>query len=82
MNFLKWLAVGVWVMISTTACAEVRLGGKTIAESFADPRVVELTQAAARGDAEVIESLVKAGVPVNATGHEGGTPVVVGALRQ
>lgn len=75
MKFLRWLAVGVWAM-STAACAEVRLGGKTIAESFADPRVVELTQAATQGNADTVARLVKAGVTVNAMGHEASTPLL------
>ncbi len=37
----------------STACTDVRLGGKTVEESFSDLRFVELTLAAIRGDTDI-----------------------------
>ena len=36
-----------------TACTDVRLGGKTVEESFSDLHVVKLTLAAVRGDTDI-----------------------------
>ncbi|NQT13621.1 MAG: ankyrin repeat domain-containing protein, partial [Planctomycetes bacterium] len=47
---------------------------------FADPKVAELAEAAARGDVERIDSLVAEGVDVNARGEEGLTPLLYAML--
>ncbi len=43
---------------------------------FADPKVAELAQAAARGDVERVDALVAQGADVNARGEQGLTPLL------
>jgi uncharacterized protein len=58
------------------ACATVRMGGKTVFEVFDDPKAVELTLAAMRGDSEEVARLARAGAPVNLTGEGQCTPLI------
>lgn len=60
----------------SSACADVRIGGKTVAESFSDSRVAELTKAAMRGDADAVARMVKGGTLVNAEGRDHATPLI------
>lgn len=68
--------------MSEAACAPPRLGGKTLAESFSDVRVIELTQAAITGDSLTVDRMAKAGVPVNAKGQLEVTPLLWAVLTK
>lgn len=63
-KFVRCLIVGM-IFMSTTACAQMRLGELAVEETFSDARVVELTRAAMSGDTEKVLRLARAGVPIN-----------------
>ena len=70
------IAVILGVMMSMTACRAATLGGKTPAQTFQDPQVLALVEAANRGDVEEVQRLAAKGVDVNASGVNGATPLL------
>jgi hypothetical protein len=62
----KTRSLGAWLLVlsllvGSAGCATSRLGGRTVAQTFEDPRVARLAQA---------------GAAVNAVGHEEATPLL------
>lgn len=55
---------------------DLKLGGKTARESFDDPNVVALVEAAIDGDDDEVMALHKRGVDVNTPGFQGLTPLM------
>ena len=78
-RFLAWTALGLF-LFQLLGCKGVIIEGKTVKESFSDPREVELVEAAMRGDGATLEKLAAAGVNVNASGLHGTTPLIWTAL--
>jgi len=74
MKRLKSLLVLV-LAVCVAGCA-VKLGGRTVAETFDQPKVVDLIEAAMRGHANEVQRLAGAGADVNAIGHDGSTPLI------
>lgn len=52
-------------MVSTTGCAEVRCAGRRLSEAYKDPVALELVKAAVKGNADKVDSLIKAGAKPN-----------------
>jgi len=71
------LAVGA--IIQTAGCSEVKFGGKSAGEVFEVPQVAALAEAGCDGDLAKMDTLVRQGVDVNATGDQGG-PVLAWVL--
>jgi ankyrin repeat protein len=59
-------------IIQTAGSNEVKFGGKTAREIFDIPQVAALAEAGCDGDLAKMDTLVKKGVDVNATGDQGG----------
>lgn len=58
----------------------MKVGGKTAKEIFPDPQVAELADAAARGNADKVSQLLKAGTLVDGLGDKNATPLVFALL--
>lgn len=67
------------LLVSSGGC-QVKVGGKTAKEIFPDPQVAELADAAARGDADKVNQLLKMGVPIDGLGDKKATPLVFALL--
>lgn len=65
------------MMLATqqAGCMEHNVGGKTAADVFAEVAVRQLAQAACRGDAAEVRTVVNAGASPNAAGLRGLTPL-------
>lgn len=61
------------LMMTQAACSQSFMG-KTVEETFSDPAVVSLIQAAERGDEVKLKQLLEQGVDINARGFQGVTP--------
>lgn len=69
------LAAGLSVM-APSCVGMVKLGQYTAQESYPDPKVVALVEAAWRGDVDKVAKLVADGVDVNTIGKGGATPLM------
>lgn len=58
-----------------SACA-VQIGSQSIHQTFTDPKVIELTEAAVADNADKVTQLAKSGANVNAIGKNGTTPLM------
>ena len=71
------LALGLMTMIMQTAgCSQVVIGGKSASDVFTDPQTLALVNAACAGDIPKIDTLVKQGASVNATGYRDMTVLI------
>ncbi len=71
------LALGLMTMIMQTAgCGQVVIGGKSASDVFTDPQTLALVNAACAGDIPKIDTLVKQGASVNATGYRDMTVLI------
>ena len=71
------IALGMMAMMMQTAgCSQVVIGGKSASDVFTDPQTLALVNAACAGDIPKIDTLVKQGASVNATGYRDMTVLV------
>lgn len=56
-------------------CSEVSISGKTAEDVFTNPQTLALVEAACNGDLAKVDSLVRQGANVNATGYRDTTPL-------
>jgi len=63
------------MLVVTSACA-VQIGGQSISDTFTDPNVVAMTEAAVADNADKVTRLAKSGANVNAIGKNGTTPLM------
>lgn len=75
MYFLLRLVLVLFLAGLQVACAEPKFMDKRVDEVFADPRVVDLVEAAERGDAKGVKAARQAGGDINARGFMDMTPV-------
>ena len=61
--------------ISSPACAEHRIGGKSISDVFKDPGLAEITDAGCRGDTKTVARLAAIGVDPNGPGLDSVPPI-------
>ena len=78
----RWLVgmVMAVTLIQAAGCSEVSVSGKTAKDVFQDPQTLALVEAACDGDIPKIDSLVKQGAHVNATGYRD-TSVLAWAMQ-
>lgn len=70
------VSVAAFVLtISSAACAEHTVGGRTADEVFRDPAVAEVARAACTGDVGAIAKAAEAGVDIDAAGFQQATPL-------
>lgn len=60
----------------TCGCSTSRIGKADLKGRFTDPRVVDLITAAADSNFSEVDTLLKAGVDINSTGVDGGSPLL------
>jgi hypothetical protein len=71
------LALGLMTMImQTVGCSQVVIGGKSASDVFTDPQTLALVNAACAGDIHKIDTLVRQGASVNATGYRDMTVLI------
>jgi len=70
------LSVVLLLILVTSGCSTTRLGSMTIDETFENPAVARLVEAALDGQAQEIQTLVKQGVDVNYVGKDDITPLL------
>ena len=63
------------LILMTSGCSTTRLGSMTIDETFEDPAVARLVEAALDGQTQEVQTLVKQGVDVNYVGKDGIMPL-------
>jgi hypothetical protein len=80
MNNLKVVKILVLAtglsLIAFSCVGTVKLGQYTAQETYQDPKVVALVEAAWKGDAEKVAKLAAEGVDVNSIGKDGVTPLM------
>lgn len=69
----SWLLL---LLLIISGCSNMEIKGKTYKQSYIDPQVITLIEAASRGNVKRVEQLVKSGVDVNAIGDHGTTPLI------
>jgi ankyrin repeat protein len=67
------------LLLNSGAC-QVKVGGKTAKEIFPDPQVARLADAAAWGDVDTVNQLLKAGVSADGPGDKNATPLLFAML--
>lgn len=71
-----WIAAFAgWLMV-TASCAETKVGGKNVQESFADQRVAALVAAVSAGNFDEADKAHKSGADINAVGVDGLSPLL------
>lgn len=70
MRLFPWLALLSFMLLSGAACARQGVTPVEANQAFSDPRVAELADAAASGDAARVGALAQSGVPLDARGDK------------
>jgi hypothetical protein len=77
LKIAKVVALAAGLSVMAPSCAGIaRLGQYTIQETYQDPKVVALVEAAWRGDATKVAKLAAEGADVNSVGKDGATPLM------
>ena len=77
MSKLKRLFLFMIMLPVVNSCvANQEVGGMTAQQAFADPRVVQMVEAASAGDFKKVDAQIQAGADVNTIGKEGVTPLI------
>jgi hypothetical protein len=77
LKIAKMVALAAGLSVMAPSCVGmVKLGQYTVQESYQDPKVVALVEAAWRGDMDKVAKLAANGVDVNTIGKGGATPLM------
>lgn len=75
-SLLRMVLLSAVAMVPLSAgCAEDKMDGKSVDQVFPDSKVVSLIEAADRGDAKAVKTLIESGADVNFRGYRSITPL-------
>ncbi len=74
---IRWvLSIGCWILGATMACAEQKVGGRTVTDVFGANATAKLAGAACAGDLHGMKTAIAEGARVNGRGLDECTPLL------